>query len=278
MRPENSFLKIRTDLACERRRADPSTPGTNYREYTQSGFTVTALTVTSEEGAREIGKPEGTYLTVTFPPLFEMDETQTEEGAAVIAGYLTALLPPRDSRPILIVGLGNATLTADAVGPLTARQIPATAHCEEGGLLVLTPGVTWQSGTEAASLVHGVVKELDAAAVIAIDALCARSTERLACTVQLADTGITPGSGIRLPRSAIDRETMGVPVIAVGVPTVVSSAALVCEALERAGADEFPPEFLSLVEEDCLYVSPKEIDEGVTNAARLIARSIRLLA
>ena len=269
---------IRTDLACERRRADLSVPGVDYEEVTEEGFPVTRLKVCSAAGAKEIGRPEGTYLTVGFPPLFEMEEGERASGAALLAKYMTELLPARNGRPLLVTGLGNAALTADAIGPETVRRIPATAHLDSEGLCLFTPGVTWQSGTEAAALIRGVAKEIGVSGVIVIDALCARSPERLACTVQLCNTGITPGSGIRAPRSAIDRESVGAPVIALGVPTIVSSAALVYHALGRAGADEFPKEFRDLLGEDSFYVCPKSIDEGIENAARLLSQSISLLA
>ncbi len=268
---------LRTDLAAERRRADPDTPGVDFTERREGAIGITRLTVKSDEGAREIGKPCGTYLTLAFPPLFEMDEDTERRAGEIIARQLAALLPQENGRPLLIAGLGNRALTADAIGPATAEKIPATGHLRDSGICVLTPGVTGQSGTEAGTLIRGAARELNARAVIVIDALCARSSERLACTVQICDTGLTPGSGIRLPRGAVNRETIGVPVIAVGVPTIVSSAALVYDALQQAGADEIPEAFTDLFRDTTLYVCPKCIDEGVENAARLLADGISRL-
>lgn len=268
---------LRTDLAAERRHADPDTPGVDFTERKDGVIGITRLTVTSEEGAREIGKPCGTYLTLDFPPLFETDDDTACRAGAIIARQLTELLPQENGHPLLVAGLGNRALTADAVGPAAAERITATGHLRDSGICVLTPGVTGQSGTEAGTLIRGAARELGARAVIVIDALCARSSERLACTIQISDTGLTPGSGIRLPRAAVNRETVGVPVIAVGVPTIVSSAALVYDALERAGADEIPDAFTDLFRDDTLYVCPKSIDEGVENAAYLIADGISRL-
>lgn len=268
---------LRTDLAAERRRADPDTPGVDFTERREGAIGITRLTVKSEEGAREIGKPCGTYLTLAFPALFEMDEDTERRAGEIIARQLAALLPQENGRPLLIAGLGNRALTADAIGPATAEKIPATGHLRDSGICVLTPGVTGQSGTEAGTLIRGAARELNARAVIVIDALCARSSQRLACTVQICDTGLTPGSGIRLPRGAVNRETVGVPVIAVGVPTIVSSAALVYDALQQAGADEIPEAFTDLFRDTTLYVCPKCIDEGVENAARLLADGISRL-
>lgn len=268
---------LRTDLAAERRRADPDTPGVDFTERREGAIGLTRLTVKSDEGAREIGKPCGTYLTLAFPALFEMNEDTERRAGEIIARQLAALLPQENGRPLLIAGLGNRALTADAIGPATAEKIPATGHLRDSGICVLTPGVTGQSGTEAGTLIRGAARELNARAVIVIDALCARSSERLACTVQICDTGLTPGSGIRLPRGAVNRETVGVPVIAVGVPTIVSSAALVYDALQQAGADEIPEAFTDLFRDTTLYVCPKCIDEGVENAARLLADGISRL-
>lgn len=268
---------LRTDLAAERRRANPDTPGVDFTERREGVIGITRLTVTGEEGAREIGKPCGTYLTLAFPALFDIGDGEARHAGEVIARHLSELLPQENGRPLLVAGLGNRGLTADAVGPATTEKITATGHLRDSGICVLTPGVTGQSGTEAGRLIRGAARELNARAVIVIDALCARSSERLACTIQICDTGLTPGSGIRLPRGAVNRETVGVPVIAVGVPTIVSSAALVYDALEMAGADEIPEAFTDLFRDTTLYVCPKCIDEGVENAARLLADGISRL-
>ena len=265
---------LRTDLAAERRRADPETPGVNFEERREGTINITHLRVTSEEGAREIGKPCGTYLTLSFPALFEMNGDEERRAADVLARSLSSLLPQENGHPLLVVGLGNRALTADAIGPATTEKIPATGHLRDSGICVLTPGVMGQSGAEAGTLIRGVARELGARAVIVIDALCARSPERLACTVQISDTGLTPGSGIRLPRAAVNPQTVGVPVVAIGVPTIVSSAALVFDALSRAGADEIPEAFMNLFRDDTLYVCPKNIDEGIESAACLIAEGI----
>lgn len=277
MHQDELLYALRTDLAAERRRADPTSEGVAYEEERDGVITLTRVTVTSDEGAREIGKPRGRYLTLALPPLFAMEETDAERAVRRLADCLHELLPKENGRPLLVAGLGNRALTADAIGPLAADKTPATAHLRADGLCVVVPGVTGQSGTEASALVRGAAREVNARAVIAIDALCARSPERLVCTIQLSDTGLTPGSGIRAPRTALDEESVGVPVIALGVPTVVSSAALVCDALRRAGADEIPNAFSRLIEEDALYVSPKSIDEGIENGAALIGMALARL-
>lgn len=274
----NELLRVlRTDLAAERHRANLSTAGVAYEEERDGVVTLTRVTITSDEGAREIGKPCGRYLTLALPPLFAMEKKDAERAIEHLADCLHELLPKESGHPLLIAGLGNRALTADAIGPLTADKTLATAHLRANGLCIIVPGVTGQSGTEASALVRGAAKEVNARGVVAIDALCARSPERLVCTIQLSDTGLTPGSGIRAPRTAIDEANIGVPVIALGVPTVISSAALVCDALLQAGADEIPDAFSRLIEEDALYVSPKNIDEGIENGAALISRALARL-
>ncbi len=273
---ENYRASIRTDLASERRRADLSLPGVTYEEERRGCVTVERLRVESDEGAAQIGKPRGNYMTFTFPELFEAGDDYTEAVTAA-AEALASLLPPRRKKPILIAGLGNAGMTPDAVGPETSKRVLASAQWRQDGICVLSPAVAGQSGMEASRVIAAVAKEMEVCAVIAVDALCARSSSRLMRTLQFADTGITPGSGIREARNALNRETVGVPVIAIGVPTLISTAAMVCEALERAGAEEVPEAFYHLLNEQTLYVCPKDIDIGVTRAAEIIADIINRL-
>lgn len=268
---------IRTDLACERRRADTDLPGVSYREEGGDPFPVSRLCITERAGAEAIGRPCGTYLTLTCPPLFAVAPEDEEAGAAQLSELIGSLLPERGGC-LLVVGLGNGNLTPDAVGPRVTERIPASAHELAGGICLLTPGVTEMSGVEAARAVRGWVREIRPRAVIAVDALCARSTERLARTVQITDTGIVPGGGIRNARTPLTREEMGCPVIAVGVPTIVSSAALVCDALEAAGAEDIPESFRRLIAQEDDFVVPKDIDAAVCGAADLIAGAIERLA
>jgi spore protease len=277
----NSFEKfrsgIRTDLACERHRACLDTPGTTYAEEKYGSLLISRLSVKSAEGALQIEKPQGNYLTLTFPPLFELAQEEYPQVTRKFSDILASLLPKDDRRPILLAGLGNAAMTADAVGPQTADLVFASAHLTPAGICVLKPGVTAQSGMEAARIISATAHEIKARAVIAVDALCARSTRRLMCTVQIADTGITPGSGIREPREALDASSVGVPVIAVGVPTMVSTAAVICDAWETTGAEQLPDAPPSLLLEDSLYVCPRDVDLGVARAAALIAEAVNLL-
>ena len=189
---------------------------------------------------------------------------------------------------MLAVGLGNRAMTADAVGPESIRAMTATRHLRiedpelfakysEAELSLLAPGVMGETGIEAVELVAGAVKAAAPELVIAVDALAARSVTRLATTVQLSDTGIRPGSGVGNSRRAIDRETLGVPVLAIGIPTVVSSHTLVYDAFRQAGiADgEIPDRLRELLSEGAsFFVSPRESDTVTERAAQLVANAV----
>ena len=279
-----------TDLACERMRADTNLPGVEYREEEGAGCRISRLSVTGPEGAESIGKPEGTYVTMSFPPLFELQEgeiaTLSSTLSSLILEFLTQLAPK--ARSVLTVGLGNRSITSDAIGPESVRAMMATRHLRTESpalfsqladidLSLLAPGVMGETGIEVSDLVAATVRATEPDLVIAIDALAARSTERLAATVQLSDTGIRPGSGIGNARRPLDRDTLGVPVLSIGMPTVVGSATLVLDALEKAEMrDGDLPEPLRrvLTEGKSFFVSPREADVVTERAARLFADAV----
>ena len=272
-----------TDLACERRKADLSLPGVAYAEETRGGLRWERLRILSAEGEKSIGRPKGTYLTLTVPRMDGLDEGEKREIAQALADKLTDLSQNALGKlpeSLLVVGLGNEALTPDAVGPLTARAVHATMHVKEtdeaafrawdcAAIAVLTPGVTAQSGMDAAETVAAVCRKIKPDLVIAVDALAARATERLGCTVQLSDTGISPGSGVGNHRIALNEKTVGAPVLAVGVPTVTDSRVFFAEEAERRGLSG---------EVDWtkagMFVSPKEIGEIADGAADLIGSAI----
>lgn len=254
-----------SDLAEERRRADTSLPGVAYDEKVKDGIRVSRLRVTSAEGEKSIGKPMGKYLTFTFSRDGEKKEREALVG--LLAGALADLLP-REKERILVVGLGNRAMTADAIGPAVAARVSATAHIASAEpelfaslgcrcLAVIRPGVLAETGLEAAALVHAAAEEFHPDAVLVADALAAADPERLLRTVQLCDTGICPGAGIGNRRAGIDRALLGVPVVAVGVPTVIRAPALGC----GEGCDG-------------LLVVPRDLDEAVPATAALIAEAI----
>ncbi len=291
MKEQDTRTAPYTDLACERMQADTTLPGVEYHEEEREGFRIGHLTVMSREGAEAIGKPEGHYTTLFFPPIYRMDEGALLPLARVLSSLILSFCEGIGApRSVLAVGLGNRAMTADAVGPASIEKMIATRHLaiEEPALFgkfgkvelsLLAPGVLGDTGIESGDLVAGAVATVSPDIVLVIDALAARSTERLAATVQLSDTGIRPGSGVGNARRALDKESLGVPVLAIGMPTVVDSATLVRDAFEQAGlADGEMPEELRRVlgEGRSFFVSPRECDVVTERAARLFGDAVNM--
>ncbi len=261
-------MQLRTDLAME------ATADASLHKEQADGVEVCTLDLSDEEAAR-IGKSAGRYITATVPPLSD-DERDLEKKAVVLGEQLRRLLP--ESGCVLVVGLGNEAITPDALGPRTASMVLATRHIQgefahSVGLddlrptVVLKPDVLGNTGLESSEMVRGVCRVVKPSAVIAVDALAARNLERLGCTVQLSDTGISPGSGVGNNRRALNRETLQVPVIGVGVPTVVDAGTL---AKDLTGAEQTAasPHGAQMM------VTPREIDLVIARAARLLAMMI----
>ncbi len=269
-------MNCRTDLAVEAAVDADLLEGMDISrtQVTRDGVEIMRMQIRSPRAAERLGKPCGTYITASLPPLSD-DETQLTAYAAAVAAELTALLPT--SGTVLVVGLGNRAVTPDTLGPSAADMVLATRHirgefARAAGLTdlrptaVLTPGVLGQTGTESSEIVRGVCREVQPAAVVVVDALAARDVERLGCTLQLCDTGIAPGAGVGNNRRPLNRETLGVPVIGMGVPTVVDALTLVRDYLR---ADVTPP-----TDQPPMMVTPREIDLVINRAARLIALAI----
>ncbi len=279
----------RTDLAAELDLTDKS----NIDERTEkhNGITVTTVEVLTDSAAERIGKPKGKYVTLDIGKIWLASDKDFDYAASLISDKLTMLaeeLCGKKPKSVLVAGLGNRRITADALGDETVGLITVTRHIKNvnhrlfsmlGGceISAIAPGVLGQTGVEAAEIVYGICQQTNPALVIAIDALCARSTDRLATTVQLGSSGITPGSGIGNHRRAINRETLGVPVIAFGVPTVVESATLVFDALEEAGIDNPDERLLEVLKNrKGFFVTPKETDTIVRELSRLTAKALTL--
>lgn len=271
-------MQIRTDLAME---AVANVPlpeeDVAVRTRTENGARLTYLQIRSESGARQLQKPQGRYLTMEVPPLSDSDEA-LETHARLLGGELRQWLP--ESGTVLVVGLGNEAITPDAIGPQTAKLVLATRHiggefARSTGLdnlrstAVLATGVLGKTGVESVEIVRGVCGVVQPVAVIAVDALASQSVSRLGCTVQLCDSGIAPGSGVGNKRQALSREQLGVPVIAMGVPTVVDARTLAHDLTGGEEADEqVQPRGAAMM------VTPREIDLIVRRASRLMAMAI----
>ena len=266
----------RTDLALEgveqlRQGGDISRlDGVCAAEYTRQGYGVTDVRVATKRAAEAIGKPEGRYVTIDLRPYFRREEGFFARAVGCLASELRTLLPGvGEDWPVLVAGLGNRGMTADAVGPLALESLLVTRHMVRSlprqfrgftPVSALAPGVLAATGMEALELLRGAVQATGCAAVIAVDALAARSRERLCATVQLGDTGLIPGSGVGNHRKAIDKTTLGVPVVAVGVPTVIAAHLL---------GDGQP-------EDDPLFLTPRDIDGKVRELGRVIGYGVTL--
>lgn len=273
----------RTDLAVEARElwqedggAVSTLSGVDAREYLRDGVPVTTVKILDRAGEKALGKPRGTYVTLELEGLSDRAEGIFQRGVSAVAGELRALLEPlAPAGLVLVAGLGNRSITPDAVGPLVHEHTLITRHLIEqmpdrfGGLrpvASLAAEVLGSTGVESAEVVRAVCDRIRPACVIAVDALASRSLKRLCRTVQLADTGITPGSGVGNHRMGLNRNSLGIPVLAVGVPTVVDGATL---AADLTGQE-------SPVWTENVMVTPRDIDSQVADLGKLVGYGIDL--
>lgn len=284
------MFERRTDLALEAREiwsegaGGTSPDGLEEETCLRSGFLITTVRITNEQGEKVLCKPRGTYITVELGRLMRREESAFSEGASVLCDELKKLLSLKEGDTVLVVGLGNPLITPDAVGHDTVRNTLATRHLTEQmpetfsafrSVAVLEPGVVGTTGIESAEVIRAVCERVRPSAVIAVDALASRRMDRVCRTVQLADTGIVPGSGVGNARAALNRETLGIPVIAVGVPTVVDAATLAADIARESGAGELDAEALGRIA-GSMIVTPKDIDANVADISKLVGYGINL--
>lgn len=270
-------MDFRTDLALERHEIikDKIPEGVSSSEYKKDCVSFTKISIDDEKGAEALGKPVGCYITAEIPSLIKSaacDEAVIE----TLGGELRQLLP--DDGTVLVVGLGNTDITPDAIGPRSVDNILATRHIGKelsdsiglGDLrpvAVFVPGVLGKTGVETAESVSGLVRTVNPSSVIVIDALAARRLHRLGNTVQISDAGIVPGSGVGNSRAAINRESTGVPVISVGIPTVVDAQTLVSDLTDNEKE-------ISREENKSMIITPREIDLVVERASKIIGLAV----
>ena len=291
---------IRTDLAVESKekyeKDNVEIKGVAIQEKYEEALDLntTVVRIQTEQGAKAMEKPKGTYITMEAPNLIVPDEDYHREISQALAHHLKELLHLEKERSILVVGLGNREITPDALGPQVVQNLKITRHIiKEYGkagmgkkkvhqISSLVPGVMAQTGMETMEIIRGVIRETDPDAVIAIDALAARSVRRLNCTIQITDTGINPGSGVCNHRSGLNEETLGIPVIGIGVPTVVDGATIVHDAiahllenLEEAEMEEFLQELIT-PRLHRMFVTPKDVDETVKRLSYTISEGINI--
>ena len=282
-------MKIRTDLAVEAHEMSckgaqaSSIEGVVAHEETIDGYQVTVVKVLNSAGAQAIGKPIGQYVTVTIEPILHREEHAFARCCAVLSDQLRSLLPTGASAA-LIAGLGNPKITPDAVGPIAVENIVVTRHLIETiptyfssyrPVCAVSPGVLGMTGIESGETIKGIVEQIQPDFVIAIDALASRKLSRVCTTIQFSDTGIVPGSGVGNARNAINQDEIGIPVIAIGVPTVVDATTLAWDLLEESGQPHPDRELLEACGKQ-MIVTPREIDTRVSDAGKLIGYSINL--
>lgn len=278
-------MAFRTDLAVEaieNHKTAAALPHVRQSDRTLEGFAVHEVRILSEDAAREIGKPQGRYLTLELDALIRREEDAFPRACKALSTLLRELLPHPNDGPVLIAGLGNRMITPDAIGPQTADHVIATRHlvaqspaifADWRPVSALAPGVLGQTGVETGEVICGVLDRVRPAAVVAVDALAAGRLSRLLRTVQLADTGITPGAGVGNARAALNEETLGVPVIAVGVPTVVDGATLAHEISSQLGQPAC--EALDDLSQPVM-ITTRDIDREVADISRMIGYAVNM--
>lgn len=271
---------FRTDLAMERWNAAKishgrgrGVEGVTYRRMTVKGIGVHTMTVETQGAAEILCKPIGTYYTISLDKTIKRVDDSFSDTAQCIGALLKQLLPKGER--YLVVCLGNPNITPDAIGPKCSEAVMVTRHLKEwmpedftpfASVSMLCPGVLGTTGIESASIVKGVVDTVQPNAVIAVDALAASAADRLCRTVQICNTGIEPGSGVGNRRYALNEETLGVPVISIGVPTVVDADTFIYSMMEDAAPKQGRGEGM--------FITPREIDSYVAHSSKLLAYGI----
>lgn len=273
-------MNFRTDLALERHEllGKDNSEGIISQETEKDNVKITHIKITTQEAAHRLSKPCGNYVTVEVPS-FSSDGEILDSKLTVLSQEIRKMIPEEGT--VLVVGLGNISITPDALGPRVASYILATRHispeiAKSTGLTDIrcvagiSPGVLGQTGIETGEIIRGIVDRINPSCVIAVDALASRNLSRLGSTIQMSDTGISPGSGVGNARKRLDEETLGVKVISIGVPTVVDGATLAHDLIDKKKTADYA----ILPESEKMMVTPKEIDLLIERASKLVALAI----
>lgn len=308
------MINIRTDLAIEATQVcekdnKGNIPGVEVGEHKDGEIKVTSVKIINEVGEKAMGKPKGTYITIDIPEFTHYDAGSMDEVSKVLAQTLTPLFKLEESMTALVVGLGNWNVTPDALGPKVISKLMVTRHLkqlvpdsiDEGirPVCAIAPGVLGLTGIETSEIIRGVVEKIKPNLVICIDALASRKMNRVNSTIQIGDTGISPGSGVGNRRMELSEKTLGVPVIAIGVPTVVDAATMANDTIdlvldEMIKASKNGGQFYDMlksidknekqkmIEEllnpyvGDLMVTPKEVDMVINSLSKIIANGINI--
>ena len=276
---------IRTDLAIEMHEmlmeAAEELSGVTLRQEDKGNIHISRVKIESLKAQRQMGKPIGNYITVEFPDVNIAEGEDYEALCRVVAKEIEALLKLKKKSNVLVVGLGNRDITPDALGPKVVSRLMVTRHLltyipdqiDEGirPVCAISPGVLGTTGMETGEVVRGVVDKIRPEAVIVIDALAARSIDRISTTIQICDTGISPGAGVGNQRKALDKSALGVPVIAVGVPTVVDAVTMAQSVFGNdSKTEQINPDGYAMM------VTTRDIDTVIIRASSLVALAINL--
>lgn len=284
------MFDLRTDLALEahelaQKNKEHVVDGVIFKEENAKGYKVTRIEILNSEGELATGKPMGKYLTLDVGRLWDKGTAELKDSTALLSELISELVPPSDS--VLTVGLGNTTITADALGPEVLSHLIVTRHLitnapdiyrdmEFFDLSALSPGVLAQTGIEASEIIKSVAHRLSPSLLIVIDALASREVSRLGSVIQISDTGIVPGSGVGNSRPELTAESMGIPVISIGVPTVVDALTLTMNVMELCGNDAGCLDTTRLAECKNMFVTPKDCDKIISFMSRVIGYAINM--
>lgn len=281
-------MNFRTDLAIESTEifGDNIPEGVHTNQYTINNMVITAVDILTPTGAEKLGKPIGRYITADVSAFSSSISTSDDE-IITLAGELRKLLP---KGPVLVVGLGNIDITPDALGPLTTKGVLSTRHIsseiakeeklEFRSVAALSPGVLGQTGIETSEIISSVVKDIKPSSVIVIDALASRNISRLGSTIQMANSGISPGAGVFNKRKELSQDTLGVPVVSIGIPTVVDATTLAFDLLQRP-EDTSDEEMENLRQMfmphgENMMVTPRDVDLLISRAAKVLSMTINV--
>ncbi|MDF2838636.1 MAG: Endopeptidase spore protease Gpr [Evtepia sp.] len=281
----------RTDLALEAKElweesAQETTKlhGVLAREEQVGNCSITHVEILDAEGEKALGKPKGNYVTLEMEELCNRGRSDYVQAAELVAEQLGKLLSIPKQGPVLVAGLGNRDITPDVIGPKTLESVLVTRHLIETvpehfgsfrPVSAIATGVMGDTGVESGELIRAVVNAVKPACIIAVDALASRSTGRLFHTIQITDTGIVPGSGVGNHRMALTKDSMGIPVIAIGVPTVVDAATLCLDLLEKTGQKGLDPESI-LNMGSGMFVTPRDVDSFGQTMSKVLGLGISL--
>ena len=303
------MYNIRTDLAIEARdiyqessRLD-EIPGIESEDEELDGINITRVRVTSEEGEKAIGKRKGTYITLESSALRENNPEEAEKITNALTNELKKLLGDCENKSVLVAGLGNSRITPDSIGPKTVSNLVVTRHlfsampsefCDGlSHVCAIAPGVLGVTGIETGEIIKGVTDRVQPDFIIAVDALASRKMDRVSTTVQISDTGIIPGGGVKNARKEISKSTLGIPVIAIGIPTVVDLASITNDCInifienlqQKAMSNDVLNDLKNKdnygeiqealdIGEYNMIVTPKEIDELIEKMKDIVSKSI----